>query len=90
MVRASFRLSIAALLAAALAYSVTHWAFPPVGFEGMIAVAGFSRILTVGCLGLAFVLCLVLLVKGPRRSVPWTLLACAMAVGVLYAGFAVR
>jgi hypothetical protein len=63
-------LSLMALLAAMLALSVTQFAFPAVGFEGMIAVAGLSSVLSILSCLTAFALCVVLLAKHARPR-PW-------------------
>lgn len=58
MRRSADILSFVSLLAAMLALSVTQFAFPPVGFEGMIAVAGLPTwlIILCGVLTLSFAL----------------------------------
>jgi hypothetical protein len=72
MRRSADILAFVSVLAALLALSVTQFAFPPVGFEGMIAVAGLSSWLSILTGVAAVALCAVLLVKdaGPRPLRP--------------------
>jgi hypothetical protein len=70
MRRSADILSLVSVLAAMFALSVTQFAFPPVGFEGMIAVAGLSSWLSVLSCFIAFVLCAVLVARHARPK-PW-------------------
>jgi hypothetical protein len=82
MRRSADILSFVSVLAAMLVLSVTQFAFPPVGFEGMLAVAGMSSWLSILSGLLAVVLCIVLLAKraGPRPLRPALVSAAAFCV----------
>ena len=64
MRRAADILAFVSVVVAMLALSVTQFAFPAVGFEGMIAVAGLSILLSILAGVWAIVICAVVLVKG--------------------------
>jgi hypothetical protein len=82
MRRSADILAFLSVLAALLALSVTQFAFPPVGFEGMIAVAGLSSGLSILTGLVAMVLCLVIVVKdtGPKPLRPTFVSAAAFCV----------
>jgi hypothetical protein len=81
MARIASVLSVIALLAALFAYSVTHWAFPPVGFEGMIVFGGLSFWLGSVAAAIAMLIGIYrLLCKRPDKKWP---LACAVTAGVV-------
>jgi len=63
-------LAILAVSGGALAFSVTHFAFPRVGFEGMLVLAGLAIWFSILCIAGAFVLCCFIqaLAKESRRS----------------------
>jgi hypothetical protein len=83
MLRASFVLSVSALIMSGIAYAVTHWGFPPVGFEGALVLGGMLLWLS----GLSVVLvcgfCITLAVKQRRAGLIWPLILSMMAVAVL-------
>jgi len=83
MLRASFVLSVSALVMAGIAYAVTHWGFPPVGFEGALVLGGMFLWLS----GLSVVLvcgfCIMLAFKQRRAGLIWSFILCIMAVAVL-------
>ena len=72
-------LAICAIGCAALSYSLTHWAFPPVGYEGMLFLVGVALWIGILCIAATMVLSCVILVK--RRGIPvaWPLICCAAA-----------
>jgi hypothetical protein len=59
-----------ALAAFALAYSVLHWGWPPVGFEGSGYVAFFAVLVGVSCLVSLVGLSLVRLYRRARPASP--------------------
>jgi hypothetical protein len=72
-------LAISAIGCAALSYSVTHWSFPPVGYEGMLFLAGLAIWIGVLCIAGTIVLSGVILVKRRGFPVTWPLICCAAA-----------
>jgi hypothetical protein len=78
MERTASILSVIALLAALFAYSVSHWAFPPVGFEGMIFFSGMSFFLASITASIAALICAYLLLR-KRSTRKWPLLCSAIA-----------
>jgi hypothetical protein len=76
-------LSFVSVLAAMLVLSVTQFAFPPVGFEGMLVVAGMSSWLSILSGFLAVVICIVLLTKRASPTPLRPALVSAAAFGVL-------
>ena len=72
-----------ALFAATMAYTVTHWAFPPVGFEGMIVLSGPSFLLWAVSAAVATLLCAILFFRNHVRTV-WPLVWSAAAATILF------
>ena len=66
MFNTAWVLSISAFACAALSYTATHWTFPPVGYEGMLVLAGLAIWIGILCIGGTIVLSTVILIK--RRS----------------------
>jgi hypothetical protein len=77
-------LAICALACAALSYSLTHWAFPPVGYEGMLVLAGLALWIGIGCIAGTIALSGVILVKRRGFSLTWPLICCAAAGLLMY------
>jgi hypothetical protein len=77
--KATWILAICAMSSAAISYSVTHWAFPPVGYEGMLVLAGLMIWAGILCIAGAIVLSGVILVKRRGFPVAWPLICCAAA-----------
>jgi hypothetical protein len=77
--KATWMLAISAFTSAALSYSVTHWAFPPVGYEGMLVLAGLAIWIGILCIAATIVLSSVILVKRRGFPVTWPLVCCAAA-----------
>jgi hypothetical protein len=75
-------LAILAVSGGALAFSVTHFAFPRVGFEGMLVLAGLAIWFSILCITGTFALGCFMLFR--RRSFPmaWPLVYC-VAAGLL-------
>ena len=82
MFKSMWVMSIASLAAAGMSFSVTHWAFPPVGYEGMLWLAGLA--LWVGIFGIVGTIAFgcIMFIKRRRVNVAWPLACCATA-GVL-------
>jgi hypothetical protein len=80
--KATWILAISAFTSAALSYTVTHWAFPPVGYEGMLVLAGLAIWIGILCIAGTVVLSGVILVKRRRFPVIWPLV-CGAAAGLL-------
>jgi hypothetical protein len=72
-------LAISAIGCAALSYSVTHWAFPPVGYEGMLVLAGLAIWIGLLCIAGTILLSAIFLVKRRAVAVTWPLICCATA-----------
>jgi hypothetical protein len=72
-------LAISAFTSGALSYSVTHWSFPPVGYEGMLVLAGPAIWFGILCIAGTMVLSSVILVKRRGMAVTWPLICCAAA-----------
>jgi hypothetical protein len=83
MLKASFVLSALALAMSVIAYSTTHWGFPPVGFEGAIVFGGMLLWLSAICALLTWGFCLTLFVKRRRAQLSWPLSLSALAVVIL-------
>jgi hypothetical protein len=81
--RITSAVSTFALCAAGFAYSVTHWAFPSVGFEGMLVFGAMSFWLGVVASGVAALMCAGLFLR-KRVILKWPLAAAAMAGTVLF------
>jgi hypothetical protein len=79
--RIAFALSVFALFAAAFAYSVTHWAFPPVGFEGMLVFGGMSFWLAAIAAGIAALICVEAFLH-KRLRLKWSFV-CAVLAGIV-------
>jgi hypothetical protein len=80
--KAAWVLAICAIGCAALSYTVTHWAFPPVGYEGMLVLAGLAIWIGILCIAGTVVLSGVILVKRRGFPVTWPLI-CFAAAGLL-------
>jgi hypothetical protein len=72
-------LAICSIGCGALSYSVTHWALPPVGYEGMLVLAGLVIWIGILCIAATLVLSGVMLVKRRGFPVTWPLICCAAA-----------
>lgn len=77
--KATRTLAISAIGCAAISYSVTHWAFPPVGYEGMLVLAGLAIWIGILCIAGTIVLSCIILVKRSGFAVTWPLIFCAAA-----------
>ena len=84
MTRIASVLSVVALIAATLAYSITHWAFPPVGFEGALLFGGVLLWLGAVAAVVAAMIGLALFFYGGRRRLPWPLVCAVLAGLVLF------
>jgi hypothetical protein len=82
MFKAMRAMSIAALAAAGLSFSVTHWAFPPVGYEGMLWLAGLALWVGIFCIVGTIAFGCIIFTKRRGVNVAWPLACCATA-GVL-------
>jgi len=82
MTRIASVLSVVALTAAILAYSITHWAFPPVGFEGALFFGGVLLWLGAVAAVVAAMICFAFFFYRGRRRLPWSLV-CAVLAGVV-------
>jgi hypothetical protein len=71
--------AICAITSAAISYSVTHWAFPPVGYEGMLVLAGLAIWLGILCIAGTITLVGIILVKRRDFAITWPLICCAAA-----------
>jgi len=65
--RLSKFLSVVAMTSAVIAISVTHFKFPPVGYEGMVFMSSVAVVLAIGAALLSLVLVGSLLI---RRKLP--------------------
>jgi hypothetical protein len=83
MLRASFVLSVSALVMAGIAYAVTHWGFPPVGFEGALVLGGMFLWLSGLSVVLVYGFCITLGFKQRRAGLIWPLMLSIMAVAGL-------
>jgi hypothetical protein len=72
-------LAICAITSAAISYSVTHWAFPPVGYEGMLVLAGLAIWFGILCIAGTIALSCVILVKRLDCAITWQVICCATA-----------
>ena len=79
MFKATWILTICAMTSAAISYSVTHWAFPPVGYEGMLVLAGLAIWIGILCIAGTIMLGGIILVKRRNFRVAWPLICCAAA-----------
>ena len=79
MFNTAWVLSICATVCAALSYTVTHWAFPPVGYEGMLVFAGLAIWIGILCIAGTIVLSGIILIKRRGFPVIWPLICCAAA-----------
>ena len=77
--KATWILAISAIGCAALSYSVTHLAFPPVGYEGMLFLAGLAIWIGILCIVGTIVLSGIILIKRRGFAVIWPLVSCAAA-----------
>ena len=84
MTRTASILSVVGLCAAIFAYSVMHWAFPRVGFEGALVYGGVSFWLGVSAAGIAALICLESLLRR-RQRLTWPFVCAALAGIVLFA-----
>ena len=89
MFRLSRFLSKVAIISAILAFCVTYFGFPPVGFEGVIFISSVAVVLAIGAAVLSLVLALILFAKGsspkPTTATVISMLSLAMAVGYIWA-----
>ena len=83
MLRASFVLSVSAMVMAGIGYAVTHWGFPPVGFEGALILGGMLLWLSGWSVVLVCGFCMMLAFQQRRAGLIWPLILCSMAVAVL-------
>jgi hypothetical protein len=79
ILKATRVLAIGAIGCAALSYTVTHWAFPPVGYEGMLVLAGLAIWIGILCIVGTIVLSGIILIKRRGFPVIWPLICCAAA-----------
>jgi hypothetical protein len=77
--KATWVLAICEITSAGISYSVTHWSFPPVGYEGMLVLAGLTIWIGILCIAGTIALSCVILVKRRRFKVTWPLVCCAAA-----------
>jgi hypothetical protein len=75
-------LSIVSLAAAAASFSISHWRFMPVGFEGMLWLAGLLLWVAVLCIVGTIAFGGIILMKRRGINIAWPLVFCATA-GVL-------
>ena len=83
----SWKQELAATLSvvcAATSYSVTRWAFPPVGFEGSFAVAGFAWLGAIACT----VYCVWSAIKYFRSGAPFAGSVICASIALLSVAFA--
>jgi hypothetical protein len=80
--KATWVLAISAMTSAALSYTVTHWAFPPVGYEGMPVLAGLAIWIVILCISGTIVLSGIILIKRRGFAVTCHLIGC-VAAGLL-------
>jgi hypothetical protein len=84
MLRASSVLSVSALIMSVIAYSVTHWGVPAVGFEGALVLGGALLWLSALCVVLVCGFCTALAIKqrraGPIRPLLFSITAVAVLV----------
>jgi hypothetical protein len=69
-------LAILAISGGALAFSVTHFAFPPVGYEGMLVLAGLALWFGIFCIAGTLALCCYILFKRRGFPIAWPLVSC--------------
>jgi hypothetical protein len=72
-------LAILAVSGGALAFSVTHFAFPRVGFEGMLVLAGLAIWFSILCIAGAFALGCFILFRRRGFPIAWPIVCCAAA-----------
>jgi hypothetical protein len=77
--KATWVLAISAFSSAGISYSVTHWAFPPVGYEGMLVLAGLAIWFGILCIAGTIALIGIILVKRRDFAITWPLICCATA-----------
>jgi hypothetical protein len=66
-----------------IAYAVTHWSFPPVGFEGALLLGGMLLWSSGLCVVLVCGFCITLAIKQRRAGLIWPLILSIIAVAVL-------
>ena len=86
MYRLARFLSTVAILAAALAVSVSYLGFPPVSYEGMVLLSAVAIVLAIGAGGLSLLLSGALLLqrRPPNPIRPAVVSALAIALATLY------
>ena len=89
MYRLSRFLSKVAIISAILAFSVTYFGFPPIGFEGVIFISSVAVVLAIGSAVLSLILAIILFSKGrspkPTHATAVSILSLVMAVGYIWA-----
>ena len=75
-------LAILAISGGALAFSVTHFAIPPVGYEGMLVLAGLALWFSILCIAGTLALCCYIVFKRRGFPIAWPLVCC-VAAGLL-------
>lgn len=83
MTRATSVLSVLSLAAAVFSYSVTHWAFPPVGFESILVYGALAIWLSAVSGVVTTLLCIVMFWR-TRVRLNWPFLCVAAAGLVLF------
>jgi cation transporter-like permease len=79
ILRAIRLLAVLAVSGGALAFGVTHFAFPRVGFEGMLVLAGLAIWFSILCIAVAFALGCFILLRRRGFPIAWPLVCCAAA-----------
>lgn len=78
-----------ALISVALAYGVTYFEFPPIGFEGMIFISSVAVVLAIGSAVLSLALAAIMFAKGrspkPVNATVTSIASLIMAVGYIWA-----
>ena len=87
MLKASSTLSSISLAMSVLAYALTKWNIPRVGFEGVIWLGAILFWSSCLCVVLTWALCLTLFIKRQRAHLVWPISSSALAVAVLALAF---
>ena len=88
MYRLSRFLSIISLISAILAFAVTYFGFPPIGFEGMIFISSVAVVLAIGSGVLSLALATIIYLKGsspkPINPAAISIASIVLAIGYIW------
>lgn len=88
MYRLSRFLSIVSLISTTLAFGVTYFGFPPIGFEGMIFISSVAVVLALGSGILSLILAAIIFLKGsapkPENPMVISIASIVLAMGYIW------